>query len=201
MWGRGSRGKKAACSTLCRLSVTSPATHNRIGPFWCCFPGVWVCVCSGTLWVSPMNSPVRLGVSPTDTSTPTSVFNQWFEALLPCTGTLGCLVYRLVHQLLPRRPAEVLPTCVLQSPPCSESYALGCPSLPLVPVWLSVSSLTPWLLGFYTVRFCQLLLFFVFKLLLSFFWLCEEIDTVCLPTPPVFQICCNVLFYKMLFNV
>ena len=43
---------------------------------------------------SPMSSPVRLGVSPTAASTPTGVFNQWFEALFPHAGTLGCVVYR-----------------------------------------------------------------------------------------------------------
>ena len=37
--GEGPRGNCAACSTLCRLSVTSPATHKQTGPFWCWFPG------------------------------------------------------------------------------------------------------------------------------------------------------------------
>ena len=68
------------------------------------------CVHSGTLWVSPTNSPVRLGVSPAAASAPTGVFNQWFEALFPCAGTLGCSVCHLVHQLLPQRPAAALPT-------------------------------------------------------------------------------------------
>ena len=59
-----------------------------------------------------MNFPVRvlLGVSPADPPTPTGVFNQWFEALFPRAGTLGCTVCHLVHQLLPRRPAAALPT-------------------------------------------------------------------------------------------
>ena len=35
-------------------------------------------MCSRTLWGSPMNSPVRLGVSPAIASTPTSVFSQRF---------------------------------------------------------------------------------------------------------------------------
>ena len=84
--------------------------HNQIGPFWCSFPSGWVCVRSGTLWVSPMNSPVRLGVSPPAASTPTGVFNQWFEALFPHrAGALGCAVCPPVHQLLPRRPAAALP--------------------------------------------------------------------------------------------
>ena len=38
---------------------------------------------SGTLWISPTNSPVRLGVSPTAAFTPMGVFNQRFEALFP----------------------------------------------------------------------------------------------------------------------
>ena len=76
MWGKGLRGNKASCSALCQFSVTSPTTHNQIGPFWCWFLGGWVCVCSRTLWVSPMNSPVRLGVSPAAASTSTGVFSQ-----------------------------------------------------------------------------------------------------------------------------
>ena len=61
-------------------------------------------------------------------------------------------------------------------PPQSSSH---CPSLPLLLVWMDVSSLTPWLLGFHTVWFsvssgCLLFL----NLLLSFFWLCEEAQCV-----------------------
>ena len=92
MWGRGLRGNSAACSTLCWFSVTPPATHKQTGPFWCCFPGGWVWVHSRTLWVSPMNSPMRLGVSPA-VSTPTGVFNQRFEALFPHAGALSCAVW------------------------------------------------------------------------------------------------------------
>ena len=40
-------------------------------------PGGWFCVHSRTLWVSPMTSPVRLGVSPA-ASTPTGFFSQRF---------------------------------------------------------------------------------------------------------------------------
>ena len=98
MWGRGPIGSNGACSTLCWFSVTPSATHNQIGPFWCCFLSGWVCVRSRPLWVSPTNSPVRLGVSPTAASTPTGVFNQWFEALFPRAGTLGCGLCHLVHQ-------------------------------------------------------------------------------------------------------
>ena len=142
-------------------SVTPSITHHQIGPFWCCFPCGWPCVCSRTLWVSPTNSPVRLGVSPAGTSTPTGVFNHWFEALFPPTGTLGCTVCHLVHQLLPCLPAAALPTVLHISPPgwvrqplpCRSSSPPGCLSLPLLPVWMNVSSLSPWLLEFHTIQF------------------------------------------------
>ena len=99
MWGRGPRGSNGACSTLCQISVTPSATYTQIGLFWCSFPSGWVCVHSRTLWVSPVNSPVRLGVSPAAASAPTGVFNQRFEALFPWAGALGCAVCYPVHQL------------------------------------------------------------------------------------------------------
>ena len=97
---------------------------------------------------------MRLGVLPTAASTPTGVFNQWFEALFPSAGVLGWVVCHRVQQLLPRRPAAALPTplqnlpplWVRQPPPC-------CQSLPLLPVWMNVSSLSPWWSDFHTVRF------------------------------------------------
>ena len=46
-------------------------------------PSGWACVHSRTLWVSPTNSSVRLGVSPAAASTPIDVFSQRFEALFP----------------------------------------------------------------------------------------------------------------------
>ena len=68
MWGWGLRGNNATCSALGWISVSSLTTHKQNGPFCCWFPGGWVCVCSRTLWVSPMNSPVRLEVSPAITT-------------------------------------------------------------------------------------------------------------------------------------
>ena len=106
---------------------------------------------SRPLWVSSSNSPVRLGVSPAAASTPTGVFNHWFEALFPCAGTLGCEVCHLVHELLPRQPAAALPTLLHNPPPCSESSPPGCLSPPLLLVWMNVSSLFPWLSDFHTV--------------------------------------------------
>ena len=104
---------------------------------------------------------MRLGVSPATASISTGVFSQWFEVLFPCAGALGCVVCHLVHQLLPRQPAAALPThlhnlppCWVHQPlPCLESSLPGCPSPPLLPVWMNVSSLSPWLSDFYTVQF------------------------------------------------
>ena len=94
-------------------------------------------------------------------STPTGVFNQWFEALFPHAGTLGCTVCHLVHQLLPCWPAATLPTPLHNLPPrwvhqplpCHKSSPPNCPSPPLLPIWMNVSSLSPWLSDFHTVRF------------------------------------------------
>ena len=113
-----------------------PLPTIKLGPSGAASPGGWVCVHSRMLWVSPTNSPVRLGVFHAATSTPTGVFNGWFEALFPHTGTLGCAVCHLVHQLLPRQPAAALPTplhnppplWVRQPPPCHKS------SLPQLPI-------------------------------------------------------------------
>ena len=55
------------------------------------------------LWVSPMTSPVRLGVSPAAALTPTGVFNQRFEALFPRAGVLGYTVC-----FAPRRSSQFI---------------------------------------------------------------------------------------------
>ena len=73
------------------------------------------------------------------------------------------------------------PHQVLQPLPCCKSSLPGCPSLSLLPVWMSVSSLTPWLSDFHTVWFSVSSGCFLFlNLLLSFFWLWEEAQCVCL---------------------
>ena len=75
-----------------------------------------------------------------------------------------------------------LPSCQAPSLPC-------CPSPPLLPVWMNVSSLSPWLSDFHTSSItrntssisCQFWLgFFCLFLnyLLSSFWLCEEAQCV-----------------------
>ena len=54
----------------------------------------------------------------------------------------------------------------------------SCPSPPLLPVWMNVSSLTAWLLDFHTVQFSVSSGCFLFLNLLPFFWLCEEAQCV-----------------------
>ena len=90
--GKGPRGSNGARSTLHQISLTCCATHNQTGPLWCWFPSGWACACCRPLWVSPTTSPVRLGVSPAATPTPTGAFSKRFEALFPCSGALGCMV-------------------------------------------------------------------------------------------------------------
>ena len=179
MWMRGWRGGNATCSGLDQLSVTSPDTHKKIGPFWCWFPGGWFCVHSRTLWVSPMNSPVRLGVSPA-ASTPTGVFSLRFWGFISPLWSPGLHGLSCSPVVPPGLSALLCGTaqsanCLLaKSPLC-----LGCLSPLLLPVWMNVSSLTPWLSDFHAVQFsvssgCV----FVFKLLLFLFWLSKEAQCV-----------------------
>ena len=112
-------------------------------------------------------------------STPTGVFNQRFEALFPRAGSLGCVVCFAPPPFLPvylcvnvgpqAPPATTLwglpaaawpaplhnppPRWVCQPLPCCEFSLPRCPSPPLLLVWMSVSSLSPWLSDFHTVRF------------------------------------------------
>ena len=126
-----------------------------------------------------MTSPVRLGVSPAAAPTPTGVFNQRFEALFLWAGALGYTVCFAPPKFLPvylcgnvgpqGLPPPTLwgllaaawpaplhnpsPRWVYQPPPCLKSSPSSCPSLPLLPVWMNVSSLSPWFSDFRTVRF------------------------------------------------
>ena len=90
---------------------------------------------------------------------------EWSVLLPSCCSWLICMQMWdcLLHQLLP----------------CCESPLPSCPSPPILLVWMNVSSLTPWLLDFHTVRFSVSSGCFLFlNLLLSFFWLCEEAQCV-----------------------
>ena len=76
-------------------------------------------------------------------------------------------------------PVPQSATSLGQMPPCLES------SPPLLPVSAPPTGLDEWFFFIslvfrlpYSLIFCQFLLFFVFKLLLSFFWLCEAAQCV-----------------------
>ena len=149
------------------------------------------------------NSPVRLGICPPATSTPTGVFSQRFEALFPHAGALGSVVCFALPLFLPvylcanvgpqGLPATTLwgllaaswralfhnlpPRWVHQTPPCWES------SLPRLPISTPPTGLDEcfFFISLVVRLPCSLMsvwLCFVFKLLLSFFWLCEEAQCV-----------------------
>ena len=174
---------------LCSLLDFShfPHYHKQTGPFWCWFQGGWACVHSRTLWVSPMNSPVRLGVSPTAASSCTGVFNQRFEALFPQAGALVCAVCLTPQLFLPvyLHANEGPP-----APPATSLQGSPAPALPWVLSARLPVSAPPTALNEcfffnslivripYSSIFCQVWLFFVFKLLFSFFWLFEEAQCV-----------------------
>ena len=76
-----------------------------------------------------------------------------------------------VRDRLVRQPP---PHLVHQLLLCPESFSPGCPPPPLLPDWMNVSSLTPWLSDFHAVRFSVSSGCFLFLNLLSFFWLCRR---------------------------
>ena len=124
-------------------------------------PG-WTYVHSRTPWVSPTDSLVRLGVSPTAASTPTGVFSQWSEALFPRAGTLSCGVCHPVQQLPSH--GSFLPQLPVSPPPTGLNECF---------FFISFVVRLP-----YSSVFCKFWLFYVLKFLLSFFWLLEEAQCV-----------------------
>ena len=145
--GRGLRGDNASCLALALLEVISLTTQAN----WALLvliPGcVGICVHSRTLWVSPTNSPVRLGVSST-TETPTGFSVRGFVASFPpCwnPGFCGLSSSPVVPPSLSSQKCGtarghlahlVLHPCRTSSPP---QLPLSAPLL----VWMSISSLTP----------------------------------------------------------
>ena len=195
--GEGLRGSNGACSTLCQISVTPSTTHNQIGPLWCWFPSGRACAHSRTLWVSPMNSLMKLGVSPPATSARTGVFNYRFEALFPRAGALGCAVCFAPPPFLPVclcanvGPWGLLAAALLSPFVPQSAMSVGLPAAALLRFLSAPAAcLHPcyqsgWMFFISLVVrlpcgsiFCQFWLFLVFKLLLSFFWLCEEAQSV-----------------------
>ena len=139
---------------------------------------------------------MRLGVSPAATSTPTGAFNQRFEALFPRTGALGYSVcfapppFLSVYLCVSVGPRGLLAVAWPAPFIPQSSMSLGLARLPRFcasrrPFSAPATSLNECFFFISLVVglpcgsiFCQFWLFFVFKLLLSFFWLCEEAQCV-----------------------
>ena len=123
-----------------------------------------------------MNSPVRVPAA----ALTTQIFS--IRGLRLYFPALGPWVVQSVS--LPSRSSWFICTQmwdhpVCNPPPCHESCPPRCPSPPLLPVWINVSSLTPWLSDFHIVLFSGSSGRFLFlNLLLSFFWLYEEAQCV-----------------------
>ena len=140
-----------------------------------------------------MTSPMRLGVSPAAASTHMGVFNQWFEALFPQAGALGCAVclaptpFLLVYLCMNVGPQGLLAVALPAPfvPQSATSLGLDAMPPPLLPISAPPTSLDECFFFISLVVglpcssiFHQFWLFFVFKLLSSFFWLCEEMQFV-----------------------
>ena len=113
-----------------------------------------------------MNSPVRLGVSPF-ASTPKGAFSQRFWGFIslqwnPGLRGLSCSLVVPPGLSACKCGTTQFASCHLAASPLRP----GCPSLPLLPVWMNVSSLTPWLLDFHTVWFSGSCVF------IFCFWIC-----------------------------
>ena len=101
----------------------------------------------------------------------------WSVSLPSCSSWFICMK-------MWDHPLHQPPPC----PPWSSSSHLAvsplhpsCPSHPVLLVQMNVSSLTPWLSDFHTVLFSVSSGCFLFlNLLLSFFWLCKEVQYICL---------------------
>ena len=72
---------------------------------------------------------------------------SWSVLLPSCSSQFICT------QMWNHPVGNPLPHRVLHPPPCRESSLSSCPSPPFLPVWMNVSSLTPWSSDFHTVRF------------------------------------------------
>ena len=141
-------------------------------------------MCSGTLWVSLMNSPMRLGASPA-ASAPTGVFIQRFEAFISLSWNPG-----LCGSLSPQLFLPVFLHANVGPPGQPPTALLGVLStrLPVIstpPAGLDecffFNSLVVRLP--YSLIFCQFWLFFVFKFVVVLLLVVRG-SKVYLPMPP-----------------
>ena len=101
----------------------------------------------------------------------------WGAQSLSLPSGSSQFIHRQMWDHLLRQPPPPAP--VLKLPPCHVSTPPQLPSPPILVVWVNVPSLTPWLSDFYTVLFSGSSDCFLFSnLLLSFFWLCKEVQCI-----------------------
>ena len=118
----------------------------------------------------------------------------------PGTGTLGWVIWSgagIPHSqvvppgfCLPQRevgPPTFPPFCAslpLHASPPLQASSRSSASLSLLPIWINVASLNPWLLDFHTAQFLTSLGNICFVVYLYFFPIGVQRGKVCLPTPP-----------------
>ena len=155
-------------------------------PFCCWFPGGWTCICSRTLWVSPANSPVRLGsfycCHNAHRFLQLEVLRLYFPAL-----ELWVVWSVLLPPVVP--PGLSALNVGMPRPPWSSSHCLAagplCPAARLAPSYQSgwcffFNSLVVRLPG--SSIFWQFWLFFVLKFVVVLLLVVQG-STVYLPTP------------------
>ena len=104
----------------------------------------------------------------------------WSVSLPSCSSQLVCTK---MWDIRVQQPPPRLPQSITHSLAACP-HRPGCPSLPLLLVWVNVSSLTPWLSDFHTIGFSGRCGYFLFlNWLLSFFWLCKEVKHIYLWFP------------------
>ena len=174
--GEGQRWNSATCSAHCNFQSLFLLPTSKLGHSGADSPGRWVCVYSRTLWVSPMNSPMRF-LNP-HRFFQSEVLRLYFPTLGPWVAQSvslpSCSSWFISTQMWDRPLLQLPLTCSSSHSLATSPLCPGCLAPPLLLVWMYVSSLTPWLLDFHTVRFPGSSGWFLFLNLLFFFWLCEE---------------------------
>ena len=136
---------------------------------------------------------------------PPQIFtNRGFEAFFSYAGTLGCRdclaphlflpVYLHANVRIPSLPATTSPAGSSSRHPTRCPLCPSCPSPHLLPVWMNVSSITPWVSGFHTLQFSGSSGYFLVLNLLSFFWFWKCIH---LHTPPSWPEVLIYVFFRI----
>ena len=199
MWGSGLRGNNAAFSALCRLSVTSSATHKQIGPSdadsWVDEFVYVLGPCGSLQWT------LLWGWEFLPLPQPPQVFTaKGFEALFPHAGTLSCTVCLAPQLFLPVFPeANVgLPSLPATALPQVLSTKLPVSTLPTsLDEGFFFNSLV--VRHPYSLIFWQFWLFFVFKFFVVLLWIVLGL-TVYLPTPQSWLEVWDVWCYQEIFG-